>query len=212
MSRTEEHPADLLRRLARSRWAVVAGAFVLGWVLFLLVVTRQSGEPAPGEAAPAAALAALPSEPLPAPMPAGTSAPLPRTADGEEPRLVEEAPAPEPVQPEPETVEPAPVEPAPVAPVASSIAQAPELLPGQPAPRYPASALRRGESGTVVLRVQVDAEGRAGDVEIVERSGSRELDRAAAEAALRWRFRPARDGEGRPLPGEAIVPVEFRTE
>ena len=38
--------------MPRGRWAVVAGAFALGWVLFLLVITRQSGEPAPGEAAP----------------------------------------------------------------------------------------------------------------------------------------------------------------
>lgn len=211
MSRTDEHPAGTLAHLVQGRWAVVAAAFVLGWVLFLLVVTRQSGEPAPGEAAPAAALAALPSDPLPAPMPAGTSAPLPQADDGEEARLVEEpAPAPPP-QPEPQAELPPSVEPA--APVASAgPVQAPELLPDQPAPRYPSRALRRGERGTVVLRVQVDAEGRAGDVEIVERSGSRDLDRAAAEAALRWRFQPARDAEGRAIPGYATVPVEFETE
>lgn len=208
MSRTDEHPAGALRRLAHGRWAVVAGAFVLGWVLFLLVITRQSGEPAPGEAAPAAAIATVPSEPLPAPMPAGSPAPLPQAADGDSARLVEEPPPPAaPVQP------PAPLPPAleqapPPAPAAA--AQAPELLAGQDAPRYPPSALRRGESGTVLLRIQVDAEGRAGDVEIIERSGSRALDRAAGEAALRWRFSPARDAQGQPVPGQAVVPVEFQ--
>ena len=209
MSRTDEQTEGALRYLPQGRWAVVAGAFVLGWVLFLLVVTRQSTDPVPGEAAPAAALAALPNDPLPAPVPAGASAPLPQAADGEGARLVEEPSPPPPVQPEPQPATPSPVE---VAPVQQVAAQPPALLAGQEPPRYPVSALRSGESGTVVLRVQVDAEGRAGDVEIIERSGSRDLDRAAADAALRWRFQPARDAEGRPMPGEAIVPVEFQTQ
>lgn len=188
---------------------MVAGAFVLGWVVFLLVITRQSGEPVPGEAAPAAAIATAPSEPLPAPMPAGSTTPLPQAADGESPRLVEEPPPPPaaPVQsqaPVPPTLEQAPAAPA------TAAVQAPELLAGQDAPRYPPSALRRGESGTVMLRIHVDAEGRAGDVEIIERSGSRALDRAAAEAALRWRFSPARDAQGQPVAGQAVVPVEFQ--
>lgn len=207
MSQIQEHPTGAFGRFLRGRWAIVAGAFVLGWVLFLLVVTRQSTEPAGTEAAPAAALASVTGEPLPVPVPAGAAAPLPRAADGEAARLVEEAPPPPPPAPEPAPLPPS-VEPAPVAPgVAVST---PELLAGQDAPRYPSSALRRGESGTVVLRIQVDSEGRAGDVEIAERSGSRALDRAAAEAALRWHFNPARDAEGRPVPGEAVVPVEFQ--
>ena len=135
------------------------------------------------------------------------SAPLPQAAD--DARLVEEPPPPPaPVQaqePLPPALEPAPLTPA-------VAVQAPELLAGQAAPRYPPGALRRGESGTVVLRIQVDAEGRAGDVEIIERSGARALDRAAAEAALRWRFNPARDAEGAPVPGQAVVPVEFQPE
>lgn len=208
MSRTREHPARSLRDIAGGRWTLVVAAFALGWVGFLLVITRESSEPAIGEAAPAVALATVQGEPLPAPMPAGSEPPLQRSTGDDEARLVEEPPPP----PPPVEAQPVPLPPAtePAAPSIPQAAQAPELLADQEAPRYPASSLRRGESGTVVLRVQVDAAGRAGDVEIIERSGSRALDRSAAEAALRWRFKPALDDSGQPVPGEAVVPVEFQ--
>lgn len=207
MSRNKPHPAATHRRLPGGRWATVAAAFVLGWVLFLLVITRQSTAPVPTEAAPAAPLLATPGDPLPAPMPAGAQAPPPQAGPGQDARLVEEPAPPAPAPAQPPAPLPAGTEPA---PVVAAAATAPELLADQPAPRYPAAALRRGESGTVVLRVQVDAEGNAGDVEIIERSGSRALDRAAAEAALRWRFRPALDVGGQPVAGDAVVPVEFQ--
>lgn len=62
---------------------------------------------------------------------------------------------------------------------------------GNPQPDYPRDAQRRGESGTVVLRVNVAADGSASDVEFVQRSGSQLLDRAAQQAVRKWRFRPA---------------------
>lgn len=78
-----------------------------------------------------------------------------------------------------------------------------------PAPHYPASALRRGEGGTVVLRVNVGADGRADEVAVSRRSGSRELDRAAMTAVRDWRFKPA-TRNGREVASIVEQPVEFR--
>lgn len=77
-----------------------------------------------------------------------------------------------------------------------------------PGPRYPTRALRRGESGEVLLRIHVDARGVPAEVEVASSSGSRDLDRAAQAAARRWRFRPAmRDGTA--VAGVVNVPIVF---
>lgn len=78
-----------------------------------------------------------------------------------------------------------------------------------PAPQYPAAALRRGEGGTVVLRVNVGADGKADQVEVARRSGSRDLDRAALAAVRDWRFKPA-TRNGREVASVVEQPVEFR--
>lgn len=80
-----------------------------------------------------------------------------------------------------------------------------------PHPVYPAEALSKGESGRVVLRVQVDATGRVSAVSIDRSSGSRSLDAAASEAIRRWRFNPA-TGNGTPIACEVRIPVRFRIE
>jgi len=79
----------------------------------------------------------------------------------------------------------------------------------QPPIRYPRDSERQGDQGTVVLIVQVDAQGHASNVEIVATSGFRALDSAALEAAQNWRFRPAlRDGQ--PVGSTVRAPVTFR--
>ena len=78
-----------------------------------------------------------------------------------------------------------------------------------PPPRYPRQALRNGDTGTVVLRVLVDAQGWPKEVEIETSSGHRELDRAArAQVLSKWRFHPA-TRQGRPIPAYALVPIGF---
>lgn len=77
-----------------------------------------------------------------------------------------------------------------------------------PQPDYPRDAQRRGETGTVVLRVNVGADGSAGDVEFVQRSGSQALDRAAQQAVSKWTFRPAMRG-GVATASTVEVPVMF---
>lgn len=78
-------------------------------------------------------------------------------------------------------------------------------------PEYPAAAYRERAEGTVLLGVTVDASGRPAQVDVVERSGSRELDRAAVEAVRQWTFAPAIRG-GRPAEARVEIPVTFRLE
>ncbi|SMF51340.1 energy transducer TonB [Pseudogulbenkiania subflava] len=77
-----------------------------------------------------------------------------------------------------------------------------------PKPRYPALSLELNETGTVRVRVQVSAEGRALDVSLAQSSGYPRLDRAALEAVRQWRFVPARRGQ-EAIPFNFIVPVDF---
>ena len=75
-------------------------------------------------------------------------------------------------------------------------------------PRYPTAALRSGTEGTVMLRIAVDANGVPTDIGDAQRSGDRDLDRAALQAAQDWRFRPARR-DGHAVASTVNVPVRF---
>ncbi|CAN7361636.1 energy transducer TonB [Pseudoxanthomonas sp. LjRoot168] len=76
-------------------------------------------------------------------------------------------------------------------------------------PKYPASMLRAGVGGTVVVLADVDANGNPVDVRVVERSGERELDRAALSAVKQWRFEPAMRN-GKAIATSVKVPVDFK--
>lgn len=76
-------------------------------------------------------------------------------------------------------------------------------------PPYPAAARRLGEEGSVVLRVRVDALGRAEIVEVATSSGSPRLDDAAVRSVQRWRFDPARAGT-QAVAGWVSLKVTFR--
>jgi protein TonB len=78
-----------------------------------------------------------------------------------------------------------------------------------PEPRYPDSARRRNETGTVHVRVQVDESGRVTQVEVVTSSGSRELDRLAQDYYAQWRWRPAMRN-GQPVAGSVVTAITFR--
>ena len=78
-----------------------------------------------------------------------------------------------------------------------------------PAPVYPRAAMQRQLTGTVLLRVLVDIDGRPLDVSIARSSGHRELDEAArAQVLKRWSFQPA-TRDGAPVQAIGLVPVEF---
>jgi protein TonB len=78
-------------------------------------------------------------------------------------------------------------------------------------PEYPAAAARTQEEGTVLVRVEVDANGMPTNVDIARRSSSRDLDRAAVEAVRQWRFNPAIK-DGKKVAAVVEVPVEFKLQ
>jgi protein TonB len=112
------------------------------------------------------------------------------------------------------TVPPAPTIAAAPAPAAS----APAAVPSQPRfdadyldnpkPPYPAISRRLSEQGRVVLRVHVDADGRAADVQLHVSSGSSRLDQSALDTVRRWKFAPAKLGK-EPIAAWVLVPIAF---
>lgn len=80
-----------------------------------------------------------------------------------------------------------------------------------PPPRYPLLARRKGEQGTVMLRVLVRRNGEPGSVSLEQTSGSERLDAAALDTVRRWRFVPARQN-GQPVDAPVLVPIVFRLQ
>jgi protein TonB len=66
----------------------------------------------------------------------------------------------------------------------------------QPDLSYPLRALRRGIEGVVRIGIEVSADGSVGEATVLRSSGSRELDRAARQNLLGWRFDPAAIASG----------------
>lgn len=138
----------------------------------------------------------------------------------------EEAPTPVTVQAPPPEPVPVPVvlpaptpEPAKPVVVAAVAAPAPPPAPitpprfdadylDNPAPAYPSLSSRLGEQGRVLLRVFVNPDGGASQVEIRESSGFERLDKAARDTVRRWRFVPARQGD-KGVAAWVLVPISF---
>lgn len=78
-----------------------------------------------------------------------------------------------------------------------------------PAPAYPRLSVQAGEEGSVLCRIHVSELGEVLSVEILESSGFERLDRAAALALSRWRFRPRRE-DGKAVPSAIRHRVTFR--
>jgi TonB family protein len=75
-------------------------------------------------------------------------------------------------------------------------------------PEYPRTAREAGWEGTVMLRVEVLPDGKAGLVSVHQTSGYAILDHAALTAVQRWRFSPAMDGNF-PVHSVVHLPVRF---
>ena len=77
-----------------------------------------------------------------------------------------------------------------------------------PKPEYPSIARSRGWQGKVLLRVQVDVEGRAETVALEQSCGHDMLDESALEAVKRWRFVPAKRDDVA-VASSVLVPIIF---
>lgn len=171
--------------------------------------------------------AAEPEPPKDAPKPLPQKPQAPHRVEPLQPPPVlaarEEAPAPVTApEPPPQPIPLPAVLPAPAPePVRHALAAAPAPVPApvipprfdadyldNPAPAYPGLSRRLGEQGRVLLRVFVNPDGAAAQVEIRESSGFERLDRAARDTVLRWRFVPARQGE-RGVAAWVLVPITF---
>lgn len=211
------------------RWAfVVAVAGHLALVAATVVVSGDvrppmSATPRPMEVR----FVAPPRPPAPAAPVVATTSPLPSPPVKMAQKPIRRPPpvVRAPVVPTPTTVETVvaptavPVAAAVSPPAPASAAAPPEpprlVLPrfdaaylNNPKPIYPPAARRRGETGTVTLRVLVSADGGAARVELKTSSGSPRLDRAAQEAVAQWKFVPARQGDV-PVQSWVLVPVDF---
>ena len=78
-------------------------------------------------------------------------------------------------------------------------------------PTYPPAAYREGVEGEVILVVDVDANGNVTNVTVERSSRNRDLDRAAMEAARKWRFNPS-VRNGVKSAGRVRVPVAFKLQ
>lgn len=66
---------------------------------------------------------------------------------------------------------------------------------------YPRGAIAAGASGTVGLRFVVGTDGRVSDCRVTRSSGRSDLDTVTCRLIMqRFRYRPARDERGRPVP------------
>lgn len=80
-----------------------------------------------------------------------------------------------------------------------------------PRPPYPASSKRLNETGTVLLRVRVGADGSAENVSLQKSSGYPALDDSALHTVERWRFVPGKR-HGVPTAMDYTVPVRFQLD
>lgn len=207
MSTTQTSSSPVPRfGLSRRALLLIAGGFGLGLALFLLLWLdmRDNGNFYRATDKPDVVDGQV-FEPLPVPM-----APGERSASGLSEAAEEAARRPKPAPPPAQVAGPTDGQ-APATNTDPAPRTAPDVSPGTPMPlsrvqpAYPSDAMRRNESGTVVVRITVDGNGKPDDVEVVRSSRSRALDRAATQAARRWRFRPGQAGS-------VEVPFEFKLE
>lgn len=78
-----------------------------------------------------------------------------------------------------------------------------------PAPIYPRVAKRAGQEGRVLLRVFVEADGKATEVKLEESSGVESLDSSAIAAVSQWTFVPAKKGTEQ-VAAWVLVPIVFK--
>ena len=92
-----------------------------------------------------------------------------------------------------------------------SIQEARPIYRENPKPRYPESARRRGDQGTVLLEVLVDESGKVEALSLFKSSGHNILDKAALSAVERWRFNPGLRGRDK-VKMWVRIPIRFHLE
>jgi protein TonB len=85
------------------------------------------------------------------------------------------------------------------------------LYQSNPTPVYPPLARRRGQQGTVMLKVTVSSKGRVKQVLLYASSGFDLLDKSALVTVKNWQFIPGTESD-RSVTTEVLVPVHFKLQ
>ena len=109
------------------------------------------------------------------------------------------------------TVESTPAVPAPEAPASVARTEPTLIASSQQPPVYPRASRRAGETGTVVLRIDVAVNGAVTSSAVAVSSGFARLDAAAQKAVQHWRFTPGTAG-GAPTAMSLQVPIRFELQ
>ena len=201
-------------------WALHSGLLkrATEWVIPVAVVSEVPPPPPPPPPPqikpPPPPPPALPVRPSLAPTPlalAPEPVPQPTQTPAAPPTLAATAPVNAPVSAT-APVAPASSVVAPAAPAAPTKVDLPTTVADYQAkspPVYPAMSRRMGEQGRVVMRVLIGADGVPQQAEVLQSSGHGRLDRAAADAVMRWRYVPGKRG-GVPETMWFQVPIEFK--
>jgi protein TonB len=125
--------------------------------------------------------------------------------------LVETKPPTPPAAPAPPSIVPpqAAVAPPTAPPVKTAVSISASYAASNPFPPYPKMSLSNQEEGTVMLRVLVQSDGTAGDVQVKTSSGYALLDKSARTTVRGWRFNPA-TVDGKPVAQWYQVPIQFK--
>ena len=146
---------------------------------------------------------------LPPPKPKPIEKPQPRQIIAETRVIVptDYVAPPPPEKSSPEPVIQAPPMPLPPGPMALS-SELSVACPERSAPAYPAQSRRLGETGVVVLRVELGESGNVALARVDRSSGYPRLDEAALAAVRTWRCTPA-TRNGHPVRAVALQPFNF---
>ena len=94
-------------------------------------------------------------------------------------------------------------------PTAPRDGPAPRRIEGFPLPAYPVRARLLSLEGKVTLNVKIGPKGGQGHVWVAQSSGHPELDTAAYDAILQWRFSPP-TYDGQRVSTVVEIPVSFK--
>jgi protein TonB len=176
----------------------------------LVLLTESPSNPAsPATPAKTSIPLSPAGQPVLPPVPRPFISPLPATPPAQALPRLKPVTKPRPAKPSSGTSKP-PSREATNATRGAAVEAQPDDLLNQP-PVYPEDSRAAREQGVVVLRVEVNAEGRASHVAILKSSGYFRLDQSARTAVRDWRFHPALINNTATA-SEVEVPVRFELQ
>lgn len=167
-----------------------------------VVVEVAPNRPTASAAAPAQA--APPPKALVPPSPSASSSPVTRSLE-----RADEVAA-------PASASASTAAPAPSSPPASKGADVPSTNVSyevgsakNPRPPYPPVAFMSRTEGRVLLKVHVLPDGKPAEIQLLQSSGSAQLDKSALDTLAKWELQPARKN-GEPIDQWIEIPIHFR--